>query len=128
MAIVAAGTWLGLLAGVAVAGGGIGVGDMAALALHLAFFGFTLGAIALALAGLTGRKPVAIGAAAAVGVLGFLINGFAPLVDGLTWLKYVSPFYYYSGHDPLGSGIDVVDLAVLGAAAVIAVAPSTSGP
>ena len=42
---------------------------------------------------LTGRKAVAAGGAGALAVLGFLINGFAPLVDGLDWLKYLSPFY-----------------------------------
>jgi ABC-2 type transport system permease protein len=93
-----------------------------ALAVHLACFGFAAGALALAVAGVTGRRAVAAGSAAAYAVLGFLINGFAPLVDGLTWLKYASPFYYYSGHDPLGSGLDVVDLSVLGAASVALVA------
>jgi ABC-2 type transport system permease protein len=117
--IIALGTWLGLVAGVAVAGGGIGPGDLGALAVHLAFFGFAVGALALALAGATGRRAIAAGGAAAFAVLGFLINGFAPLVDGLTWLKYLSPFYYYSGHDPLTSGVDLLDLAVLGAASVV---------
>ena len=46
-------------------------------------------------------------------MLGFLVNGFAPLVDAIDWLKYLSPFYYYEGHDPLGHGVDVGDLAVL---------------
>jgi ABC-2 type transport system permease protein len=53
--------------------------------------------------------------AAAVGVLGFLINGFAPLIGGLEWLKYFSLFYYYSGHDPIGAGVHLGDLAVLAA-------------
>ena len=114
--IIAFGTWLGLVAGVAVAGGGISVGHQAALAVHLAFFGFVTGALALALAALTGRKAVAAGGAGAFAVVGFLINGLAPLVDGVTWLKFISPFYYYSGHDPLGNGIDLADLAVLSAA------------
>ena len=51
-------------------------------------------------------------------MLGFLINGFAPLVDGVHWLTYLSPFHYYAGHDPLGHGVDLGDLAVLGAAAL----------
>ena len=120
--IVAFGTFAGLVVGVAIAGGGIGLDNLLALAIHLACFGFAVGALALAIAGVTGRRAVAAGGAAAYAVLGFLINGFAPLVGGLTWLKYVSPFYYYSGHDPLGSGLDVVDLAVLGAASVALVA------
>jgi ABC-2 type transport system permease protein len=101
---IAVGTWLGLVVGVAVAGGGISVGHQAALAVHLAFFGFASGAVALALAGITGRKAVAAGGAGAFAVAGFLINGFAPLVHGVSWLKYASPFYYYAGNDPLAAG------------------------
>jgi ABC-2 type transport system permease protein len=117
VALVAAGTLLGLIIGVAVAGGGIALGHLAALVLHLAFFGGAIGALALALAAATGRKAVASGGAAAFAIVGFLINGFAPLVDGLSWLKYFSPFFYYAGHDPLGHGADLGDLAVLGAVA-----------
>jgi len=117
--VIAVGTWLGLVAGVAVAGGGISLSHQAALAVHLAFFGFASGALALALAAATGRKAVAAGGAAAFALLGFLINGFAPLVDGVTWLKYGSPFYYYARRDPLGTGIHLADLTVLGAAAAV---------
>jgi hypothetical protein len=62
--IVAVGTWIGLLAGVAVAGGGISAGNLSAMTLQLAFFGFAIGALALALAALTGLKAVAAGAPA----------------------------------------------------------------
>jgi ABC-2 type transport system permease protein len=127
VALVALGTFVGLLVGVAVAGGGLSAGHMAALCLHLAFFGWCVGGLALALAGLTGRRAVASGGAAAFAVLGFLINGFAPLVGGLEWLKYLSPFYYYAGHDPLGNGIHASDLVVLGAAAVAFVAAAILG-
>jgi ABC-2 type transport system permease protein len=119
VAIVALGTFVGMIAGVAIAGGGISAGDIAAFALHLVFFGLMTGAVALALAGATGRRAVAVGGAAAVGVLGFLINGFAPLVDAIDWLKYASPFYYYAEHDPLGRGVDLVDLAILAGATVV---------
>jgi len=113
------GTLVGLLAGVAVGGGGIGAAKLVALALHLAFFGCAMGAVALALAAATGRRAIASGGAAAIGILGFLINGFAPLVDGISWLRYLSPFHYYAGHDPIGNGIDLGDLAILGGAAVL---------
>jgi ABC-2 type transport system permease protein len=125
--VIAFGVWVGLVAGVAVAGGGISLGHQAALAVHLAFFGFASGAVALALAAVTGRKSVASGGAAAFAVGGFLINGFAPLVDGVTWLKFASPFYYYAGHDPLGRGIDLPDLAVLGAATAVFMVIATLG-
>jgi len=114
--IVAAGTWIGLVAGVAIAGGGVGVGDLTALALHLACFGFVVGALALAVAAATGRKAVAVAVASTFAVAGFLVNGFAPLVDAIGWLKYLSLFYYYEASDPITNGIDVGHLAVLGAA------------
>ena len=62
--------------------------------MHLAFFGFAMGAVALALGAGTGRRGLANGAAVAVAVAvaGWLINGFAPLVNGIAWLKYLSPF------------------------------------
>jgi ABC-2 type transport system permease protein len=91
---------------------------MAAFAVHLAFFGLAIGAVALVIGAGTGRRTLTTGVAAGVGVLGWLINGFAPLVSALDWLKYLSPFYYYAGHDPLTQGIDVGDLVVLGAVAV----------
>jgi ABC-2 family transporter protein len=57
--IIAFGTWLGLIIGVAVAGGGIGLGDLGALSLHLAFFGVATGMVALALGAGTGRRALA---------------------------------------------------------------------
>jgi ABC-2 type transport system permease protein len=114
--VIALGTWVGLVVGVAIGGGGVAISNLAALSIHLVFFGLTLGALALAIAAATGRKTAAIGGAAAFGLVSFLINGFAPLVDALNWLKYLSPFYYYSANDPIGNGIDVGDLVVLAAA------------
>jgi ABC-2 type transport system permease protein len=117
--LIAVATWLGLIAGVALAGGGISVGDVSAYSLHLALFGLAIGAIALAVGAGTGRRALASGAAAAVGVIGWLINGFAPLVNAIAWLKYLSPFYYYAAHDPLTEGVGIIDLAVLAALALV---------
>ncbi|MGH7721230.1 MAG: hypothetical protein ACRENL_00155 [Candidatus Dormibacteria bacterium] len=97
----------------ALGGGGITVGHITALALLLACFGFTAGALALALAAGTGRRSLSVAVAAGVAILGWLINSFAPLVSILSWLKYLSFFYYYAGHDPLTRGVDIVGMAVL---------------
>jgi ABC-2 type transport system permease protein len=125
--VIAAGTFVGLVAGVAVAGGGIGLGKLGALALHLAFFGIAIGAFALALGATTGQRAVASGVAAAFAVLAFLINGFAPLIDQVEWLKYLSPFYYYSGHDPISNGVDLADLATLAATSIVLTAVAAVG-
>jgi ABC-2 type transport system permease protein len=111
--IIALGTWAGMIFGVALGGGGISVGHITALAVQLAAFGFATGALSLAIAAGTGRQSLATGIAAAVGILGWLINGFAPLVGALNWLKYLSFFYYYAGHDPLTQGVSIGDTLLL---------------
>jgi ABC-2 type transport system permease protein len=111
--IVALGTWAGMLFGVALGGGGISLGHISSLALQLTCFGLASGAVALALAAGTGRRSLATGVAAAVGIAGWLINGFAPLVSALAWLKYLSVFYYYAGSDPLTQGVDIGNILVL---------------
>jgi ABC-2 type transport system permease protein len=125
--IIALSTWIGLIVGVALAGGGIAVGHMAALAVQLALFGFATGAVAIALGAAYGRRSTATGVAAALAVLGWLINSFAPLVSAIAWLKYVSFFYYYAGHDPLTRGVDIPGLAVLGLVTVVLMAAAIVG-
>jgi len=117
--------WLGLLLSVALAGGGIGAGDLAALALHLAFLGLAFGALALALGGVTGRRAVAAGGSAAVAVAMYLVNGLAPVVAD--WLQYLTLFHYYEGGEPLRNGIDVGHLAVLAAVSAVLLAVAAVG-
>jgi beta-exotoxin I transport system permease protein len=119
VAIVAVACWIGLIAGVALAGGGITTGHLAAYALQLACFGLATGAIALAVGAGTGRRSLANSCAAGVAIIGWLINGLAPLVSSLSWLRYLSVFHYYDGNDPLSRGVDMLDVAVLGAAALL---------
>ncbi len=69
--------------------------------------------MALALAAATGRRSLSLAIAAGIAIVGWLINGFAPLVSALSWLKYLSFFFYYAGHDPLTQGVDIADVAVL---------------
>ena len=97
----------------AAGGGGIGAGHLGAYSIHLAFFGLAIGAIALALGAGTGRKALAAEVAAAVALAGWLVNGFAPLVGAISWLRYLSLYYYYAHGDPLANGVDVGDLVIL---------------
>ncbi len=120
-------TWVGLLAGVAVGGGGISAGHLGAFCIQLAFFGFATGALALAIAAGTGRRALANGAAAGVAIVGWLINGFAPLVGAITWMKYLSLFHYYAAGDPLSRGIDAGGLIVLGVFSLLLAAVAIVG-
>ena len=125
--IIALSTWIGLIVGVALGGGGIAIAHMAALALQLAFFGFATGAVAIALGAGNGRRSAATAVAAAVAIVGWMINSFAPLVSGLAWLKYASLFYYYAGRDPLTRGVDVAGIIVLGVVTVVLTAVAMVG-
>lgn len=112
--LIAFAVWIGFIIGVALGGGGISLWHITALAIQLAFFGFAAGALALVVGAGTGRRSLANGLAAGVVILGWLVNSFAPLVASIDWLKYVTLFYYYAGHDPLKRGVDVLGLVVLG--------------
>lgn len=116
--IIGFAVWVGLIAGVAVGGGGITVAHITALAVQLVFFGFAVGALALALGAGTGRRSLAAGGAAAIAIVGWLVNSFAPLASGIAWLRYLSLFYYYAGHDPLTRGIGATGIVVLGIVAL----------
>jgi len=117
--------WLGLLIAVALAGGGIGAGKLAALALHLAFLALAFGALALALGGITGRRSVAAGGSAAIAVAMYLANGLAPVTAD--WIQYLTLFHYYEGNEPLRNGVDLGGLAVLAAVAAALLAAAAAG-
>jgi ABC-2 type transport system permease protein len=127
MVAISVATWIGLIVGVAIAGGGISIGHLAAQAAHLGLLGLTLGTLALALGASTGRKPIANGGAAAVAILGFLVNGLAPLIGAVSWARYLSPFYYYADGRPLSNGAQWQHLAVLAAVALVLVASAVAG-
>lgn len=55
----------------------------------------------------------------AVGMVSFLINGFAHTVAGLGWLEKFSAFSWGVGHEPVTQGVDVAGLVVLGGACAV---------
>jgi hypothetical protein len=40
-------------------------------------------------------------------------------VGPIAWLKYLTLFYYYAGHDPLTRGVSATGLVVLGLVAAM---------
>jgi ABC-2 type transport system permease protein len=127
MLAVSAATWIGLIIGVAIAGGGISTAHLAAQSAHLGLLGLMLGTLALALGATTGRKPIAAGGAAAVAILGFLLNGLAPLLGAVAWTRSLSPFYYYADGRPLANGAQWGHLAVLAGVSLALVASALAG-
>jgi ABC-type transport system involved in multi-copper enzyme maturation permease subunit len=66
--------------------------------------------LALVLAYPIRRSRLIAAKAAAIAVV-VVIVAFG---SAISWLKYLSPFYYYAGHDPLTHGVYILGLIVLG--------------
>ncbi len=90
--------------------------------VSVVIFGSAFAALAVLLGGWTGKSSITLGAGAAVGIGGYLANSFAPLVDAIAWMQYLSPIYYYIGGDPLSNGLNFVHVGVLVAGSAILVA------
>ncbi len=101
--------------------GEIGVANLAAASLHLALLGIFFGALALAVGAATGRPGLVYATVAIVGVGSFLGNNLGPTIEGLAWLRDISPFHYYAGGMPLRHGLQLVDAVVLFVASLVLV-------
>jgi ABC-2 type transport system permease protein len=83
------------------------------------------GSIALLAGSFTGHRALAAGLASAAAVSAYLVSSLAALVEGLKRFRPVSPFWWYSGHDPLRRGLEPLHVALLVAATLACVAVAT---
>jgi ABC-2 type transport system permease protein len=86
---------------------------MAAMILHLVLLGVCFGSLALAMGATLGRRGLALAVTGVAAILTYFANTLAPQVDSLAWLRRLSPFYYYSGGQPLRNGLQVGDAGIL---------------
>jgi ABC-2 type transport system permease protein len=94
--------------------------NFTAACLHLYLLAIAFGAIALAVGSATGSKGLAIGVPSGFALVAFLVNLFGATVSWLEPVRPLSPFYYYSGSEPLVNGVDTVHALVLVAIAAVA--------
>jgi ABC-2 type transport system permease protein len=113
--------WLGTVAVAPAFGLHVAIANLTAAFLNLFLLGLAFGAIALAAGAAMGSKSLAIGVTAGAALLTFLLKTFAAAVSWLRPYRVLSPFYYYSGHDPLRNGFHAPDPIVLAGIAVVAV-------
>lgn len=71
------------------------------------------GCVALAVGALTGRRSITIGVSAAVVVAGFFLNGLSEAVPELNSVAEFLPFRWYLKANPLATGFDWPNLALL---------------
>jgi ABC-2 type transport system permease protein len=104
----------------------VAIGDIAAATSHLLLLGMAFGAIAMFLGAWRGRRSLAIGITSALAVGTFILNAFAPTVEGFAWAARLSPFFYYGDSLPLRNGMHVAHAAVLVALAAVALIGSVA--
>jgi ABC-2 type transport system permease protein len=80
------------------------------------------GAVALLAGGITGHRAFAAGIASSAAIAAYLLSSLAALVEGLKRFRPISPFWWYSGHDPLRRGLEPLHIALLLAATLLCLA------
>ncbi|MFC3499802.1 ABC transporter permease subunit [Micromonospora krabiensis] len=98
----------------------VSVGQFAAQCAALALLSTVFGAVAIAIGAATGSRAAALAGSATVGVLAYAASTFATQI-GAGGLRYVSPFHYYIGNEPLRNGFQWADLGILAAAIAVLV-------
>lgn len=105
----------------------IGPANLAAATLQLVLLAAVFAMLALAVGAVTGKPGLATGSVALVAVTTYFANTLGPTTDYLAWTQKVSPFYYYSGGQPLVNGLQVADALVLAIAATVLAVVAVAG-
>lgn len=96
----------------------IGIAQFAAQCAHLALLGITFGALGIGLGAALGKRGQALAIAVGIGVLTYVVGNLAGVI-GIDWLKYLSPFHYYIGGEPLRHGMQWADAGILVAVSAV---------
>ncbi|MFI5916760.1 ABC transporter permease subunit [Dactylosporangium sp. NPDC051541] len=110
---VAAVPWLLLLAIVPSSGMDVALSDVSAACFGLAALAWCFTGIAFLAGAASGRRGTVLAVTGALAVATYIANALSGVIDGLAWLRYLSPFHYAFGTDPLHTGWHLPELAVL---------------
>jgi len=116
--------WLALILGLLIANQQLGFADMFLAHLNIWLTCLVFGSLALLLGQITISRRAAAGWAGGVLAATYLLDSLASSLRGLEWLRYLSPFYYYSLSKPLAPSVGthwgaLVVLAGISAVAVV---------
>jgi ABC-2 type transport system permease protein len=97
----------------------VAIANIAAATLLAYLLAALFGAVALLAGCATGHRALAAGLASGVAAAGYLLTSLGALVEGVKQVRPASPFWWYSGHDPLRHGIEPLHLVLLVATALV---------
>lgn len=98
----------------------IPLGGLIAFCVSLVLLGVLFGLMAMVIGSATGSKALSTGVTAGVAGATYLISSLSPVVSGLRPLRWISPFWYATGSNPLANGLVVRDVVVLVGLALVA--------
>ncbi|MFI6479020.1 ABC transporter permease subunit [Nonomuraea sp. NPDC050663] len=98
---------------------GVPVGNVLAGHLGVFLLALFLGTVTLFCGAATGRKAIGTSAMGVWAAGGYVVVTVGKNVEAISWLRWVSPWHYYSGARPLYTGVPVGDYLVLGGAAAV---------
>ena len=98
------------------------VSGLVAATLMAYVLALLFGAVAVLVGCLTGHRALAAGVASGAALAAYLLTSLAALVEGLQPLRPLSPFWWYSGNDPLRQGLDLLHVGLLVGATLVCVA------
>jgi ABC-2 type transport system permease protein len=110
---IAAIPWLLLLIIVPAIGMDVPLGNVAAASAGLVGLVWCFAGIAFLIGAATGRRGTVLAVAGGIAVAAYMAHGISGLVESVGWLKWLSPFHYFIGVDPLHTGWHPASLAVL---------------
>lgn len=111
--------WVGNIVTTSLANMGLSFLSLAEVSFSLVLLGAVFGSFTLAFGGLTGSRGIGTAAASAVGIISYLVNSMAEVVESLEPFRPASVFHYYDGAEVLQNGIDFGDVGIMLAATVV---------
>ena len=119
-AIVGVATFAGVAVGCLIAGIDISLVNVAATCLLATLIGLLFGALSMLVGAATGRVSLAVFVPVGAALAFHTMNALASLNDA--WWGALSPFHYYLGSDPLKTGMDWGNAAILTVLTIVLIA------
>jgi ABC-2 type transport system permease protein len=116
--VVTAVPWLLLLFLVRGIGMDISLSHVSAACAGLIALAWCFTGIAFLTGAATGKRGTVLAVTGLLAVATYMANVLANMSEGLSWLKFLSPFHYFIGTDPLHTGWHAGPLLLLAAVAV----------
>ena len=113
LTVVAAVPWILLSVIVPAIGMDLPLSNVAAACAGLVALVWCFAGIAFLIGAATGRRGHVLAITGVLGVATYMANAIAGISHSLSWLKWLSPFHYFIGTDPLHTGWHPAELLVL---------------